>query len=687
MRHPTTVCRGHRFARRRKLRILLLGCLLAAAPAAGRAEDELHYGFGERRLASIDIRGNRAFSDGTLKDLLPIRQQSWYLPFGAARYRRDQLWLGKDAIQSFYASAGFHEAVVEVSNVDIRSGGDRITISIREGPRTRVGTVELRGCEPLTQEQLLPLLVHPPGSPAPALEREYGSDLYRLRSAYVARGHLLAQVEMSQVKRDSLVDIVYTIRPRPPFTVREVLIEGNERTHEHLIRRELRLRAGSRFDLEEVGRARAKLFATGYFRDVSFETTDLDSTNATCTLRLRVLERRTAFYEIGVGAGQREPLRLSGAWGERNLFGSGRGLTLRSRVWLRVENVLGSDVQRLVFDHQEDLIYQHPHLLGSRYNIALNSFFSKETRGESGIALERLGINAGTTLYTGRSRTIDLGFSNQRIQKLILNEVPQSERADVERIGLNLATTRSVTLWLTHETRDNPLQPQRGTFGQLVLQGAGGPVLRKDNSFLKAVGEYSHLFTLPARSVLGVRGKVGWAEAYWRSADLGPAGVPLEDRFFAGGQSTVRGYRDNSLGPRLTAADTAAVSDVRFLANRPAAGGNALLVLNAELRFPFPVLSRWGIGLALFADGGNVWEDWKRVQLKEFALRSAPESTDPILAFRTSVGVGLHYNTPVGPLRLEYAIPLRRAQLQREQGGPPEVDPQHLWHFSLGYAF
>jgi outer membrane protein assembly factor BamA len=101
-----------------------------------------------------------------------------------------------------------------------------------------------------------------------------------------------------------------------------------------------------------------------------------------------------------------------------------------------------------------------------------------------------------------------------------------------------------------------------------------------------------------------------------------------------------------------------------------------------------PRLSRWGFGLILFADGGNVWENWSKVRLRDFRLHSDPDGPDPttIYDFRTGVGFGFLYHTPVGPLRLEYGLPQKRARLVSESG-QSEIDPQHIWHLSLGFAF
>ncbi|HEX9642217.1 MAG TPA: outer membrane protein assembly factor, partial [Candidatus Krumholzibacteria bacterium] len=305
-------------------------------------------------------------------------------------------------------------------------------------------------------------------------------------------------------------------------------------------------------------------------------------------------------------------------------------------------------------------------------------FFRKETLGFSGVVLERSGFLANTDLYRGRHSTVEIEGSIERVRKLPLQE-------EVELFGDPSATTRSISSVLTRDARNNPFDPIRGSHRFLLVETAGG-VIGGANDFNKGLGSFVHLQALPGDATFAFRVQAGWAEAFGDSRE---SGVPLEARFFAGGSNSVRGYRENSLGPRLTAADSLSVVDDRFLANRPTAGGNALLQLNAELRFPIPLISRWGFRGAVFADGGNVWENWSRVSLQRLRLTSTEQGEDAttILDLRTSVGFSLHYRTPVGPLRLDYGLPLKRAELRDPLSGAVEVDPPHIWHFSLGHAF
>lgn len=169
--------------------------------------------------------------------------------------------------------------------------------------------------------------------------------------------------------------------------------------------------------------------------------------------------------------------------------------------------------------------------------------------------------------------------------------------------------------------------------------------------------------------------------------------MPYDDRFFAGGASTVRGYRHNSLGPQVTNEDELDylnyTSDV-LLPDDPARGGNYELVTNLEWRFPLPWLSRWKLASVLFLEGGNVWERAEDIRWRAFRLTSEPgDPNDPastkIWDYRWSYGTGLRLDTPIGPVRVDVGFPLKRARyvgLDKD-----ERDPARVWHFSLGYPF
>jgi outer membrane protein insertion porin family len=670
---------------------LLVLVLLTSWSTLARADDELEYGLDERRIRSLTFEGVSFFDEERLVDLLGLSGSPWYAPFRPRQYRRDRLDLGIEMIRGLYRRNGFHRVRASLRVLDENDArGDVLLIAVEEGPRTIIDSIEIVDPEPLEEEDVRRLLRFRAGGPAPARAADLGGDIYRILDAYVARGHLSARVREDVSPGDSTVTVRYTVAAGPAYRVREVEVVGNERVRTSYITRELRLREGDLFEARRIERTEIALLDTGWFRDVGFEPAALDSAEATAILRVRVVERPTGFWELGLGTGSKDRVRLTAAWGDRNVWSSGKGLTVRGRLLGVIDGSVEDPADNDLFiDHEEELLYRHPHLFGSRFTVNSNLFFRNESRPRSALELERAGLLVNTAILSRRASTAEIELGVQRTRKLSLS--------DALRFDNDRALTRSLTLVITRDTRDDFFQPRRGDLRQVLLQTAGGPLLRGDNSFQKALASTVRLLPLPRHSVLALRAQAGWIEAWWESADRSGrvGGVPLEDRFFAGGSSSVRGYRENSLGPRLREDDEALqeVRDPRFLTDRISAGGNALLLLNGELRTPLPLLSRLGFDGTVFFDAGNVWASWKDFRIDDVRLSGGAEGVRAENAFRTSWGVGLHYRTVVGPLRLEYGIPLRRATYLRvvdEATQETEVvdrDPSHVWHLSLGHAF
>ncbi len=682
--------RSRAWARRAMLAGLLFLVTVGVTAPAARADDELDYGLDERRLRQLEFVGVEFFDESRLRAQLGLIGAPWYWPFRDPRYRLDRLEQGVEAIRGLYRREGFHEVRVRLDVVESDTDrGDVVRITVDEGPRVLIDEIEFVDPEPLSEESLRELLSYREGGPAPARASDLGNDIYRILDAYLARGHLGARVREDLARGDSTVTVRYSIRSGPVYDVREIEIVGTDRVREEFVRRELLIEPGQQFDADRVARTEIRLLDTGWFRDVSFEPVALDTTEAEATLRVRTVERPTGFWELGLGTGTEDRVRLSGAWGDRNVWGSGKGLTLRGRVLATIDgSVEDPDEQDLFIDHEEELLYRHPHVLGTRYTGNANLFFRVESRPRSALELERTGLLVNTALVNRRRTTVEVEFGIQRTLKNTLSDAIEFDNGR--------ALTRSFTLVATRDTRDDLFSPRRGTLRQLLLQTAGGPVLRGDNDFNKALASVVSLVPLPFGAVLATRAQAGWVQAWAESADESgvEGGVPLEDRFFAGGSNSVRGYRQNSLGPRLEADDEALqeVRDPRFLADRLSAGGNALLLLNAELRFGLPLLSRFGFDGTVFFDAGNVWANWDEFRIHEVALTGDVTGDRAERALRTSFGFGLHYRTVVGPLRLDYGIPLRRGRFESidpETGETTDVDsdPSQVWHLSLGHAF
>jgi outer membrane protein insertion porin family len=663
---------------------LLMLAVLVGVPEFAVADDELDFGLERRQIARIDFEGNVAWTDEELRALLTLEGSPWYAPWRADRYRLDELEQGIQSIRRRYRNDGYREVAVRLLDpVEVGESRDEIRIVIDEGPRTLVNRVTFTGVEPLTADELRPLLRYHEGGAAPYRESALGGDLFRVTEAYLSRGHLTAIVRNRVVESDSTVSISYEIEAGPVFTIRDVAVIGAERVKMKFIERELVVEPGQPFTAQAQNKSEAQLLQTGWFRDVTFEATNLDLETGQASMVVYVLERPTGFWELGLGTGSRDRVRVVGAWGDTNFLGTGKGLTLRGRIFgIYDVDVDNPDRNQLYWDHEEQLIYRHPHFMGTRRTIVSRLFSQFESRPSSGVQLRQLGLSFRTALLSRGANFLDSEFSVTRTRKQSLSDQLQFDNSR--------AITSAISLVYRIDHRDDLFNPTRGRLLEIFGQTAGGPLLLGDNSFNKLLARYVRVYPV-AGAILAMRLEAGWGRAYSTSADIaGPdAGVPIEERYFAGGSNTVRGYREASLGPRLSEDDATLVQDPQFLTDRLSGGGNALMVANVELRFP--IIPEWNIGGEFFFDTGNVWANWDRVTADSFRLTGSVVDEEATNAYRTSFGMGLTYRTVVGPLRLDYGIPLRRATFNsRDEMGNitgSESDPPNVWHFSLGHAF
>jgi len=677
-----------------------LAAVLAGPAGSARADDELDYGLQQTRLARVEIQGNETFDDGTLARVLRLEGRSWRHPLAIPSYRPDLVETQLRQLRGWYRQRGFHDVAVALDSVGTDPElGDILYLSVQEGPRTFIDRVEIRGAAPLRERDLRRVLSLVEGEPAPADLNAFGGEVFRMRRAYWSEAHLRATVTpglriaetVDPDRRSALV--TYDVVPGPRYTVDEVRIEGNTTTRRDLIAREVRLAPGEAFDWDEVDISRQRLLQTALFRDVSLTAAEWDTAAHAADLLVRVTERKPAFYELGVGFGSRERIRVLGAWGHNNLWGSGRRLQLRLRGYWNVEEIIGDERAFIDGDlnYRADLLYTNPHLLGRDYPLDVNLFGKRETRGESGLIQTVWGFLLGTERQDDLRWTNRLDFRLRVVDPEVHPLAPRDLQEDFERAGVTATETRSLIHSLFYEGRDDVFNPRRGRYFTSQLELAGGP-LGGDNSFLKWSGA-AHRYTPLLGGVLAMRLRLGAVRPYGDSRELGADGVPYDDRFFAGGSYSVRGYRDNSLGPQITDPDEQAEigwgSDVP-LPDDPARGGNYQLITNVEWRFPLPLLARWNFSSVLFFDGGNVWQDLEQIRLRGFRLRSyAGDPEDPtstkIWDYRYSVGTGLRLDTPFGPFRLDLGIPLKRA---RYQGLEKTVtDDEWRLHFSLGHVF
>lgn len=524
-------------------------------------------------------------------------------------------------LADFLAAEGFAEARVgppTLAYTDDRTRV-RVVIPVQAGPRLTVGSVRLVGVRALDADTLRAALGLLPGAPWSQAAVEEARRVLERR--YARAGYLYPRVETRSMRRDDRVDVVFDVEEGPRTRVGRILVRGLTLTEERVVRRELPLAPGDPFDPEALLEAQRRLTQLGLFESVEVEPLrpgPVPFSDVTVIVR----EGRPWHVAAGVGYSTFEGARGFAEVGHDNLFGTGRSLALRLRLSERAD--------------RQEVRYREPWLLGTRW-VGEGSLFHERSE-EIGFSLERWGLTAAAERELWPEVVSGLrGALRYRLSRVDRFDVdPTLVEADV-RPGTDLLAT--LTPELTLDRRDRPLDPTRGSFHRASLEVAGF-ALGGDADFLKARLETAWFLDLLPPTVLALGVRLGLAGPFGDTTEL-----PIEERFFAGGATTVRGYRERRLGPL----------DAR---GNPT-GGQGLLVLNAEWRFP---LWRW-LGGALFLDTGAV-----TARVEDFSLDD----------LRSGMGAGLRVSTPVGPVRLDVGYPLDRVPRQAQK---PRV------YVTVGYPF
>ena len=598
------------------------------------------------------------------------------------------------ALRERYRRAGFRDVRIELvmeerdaaatAAVPGRGGLVDVRLVVAEGSLIRVGNVRLAGLAGIAEADLRAKLTLAPG--VPYYDPLVAADRDALSAVLFDRGFDRARVlsTVTPVAGQPTVDIAYDIAQGTMVRVGRILVVGNRRTATETIVRALTLKPGDPLGLTEVFESQRRLRALGLFRRVTI--TDVGAGGET-ERDLVVTVDEAAPTSIGYGAGVEvgrylrqetpgaqatERLELAGRGffevGRQNLWGSNRSVNLFTRVSLRPSGVAqasgGSDFgfneYRVLLSFRDPRVFEVA-------DARVTGYFEQAVR--SSFNFVRRGVLAeGARRFKDRITLV--GSYSLSTVRLFDERIAPEDRPDIDRLFPQVRISKFSGA-VRRDTRDDLLDPTRG-----LVVGLDGDVaaraLVSQVGFVKGYGEVFTYRTVSAkrRVVLAGGVRIGLAKGFERAAprvdDAGAAvfdgtgqpiidvltDLPASERFFTGGDTTVRGFARDSLG------------DVGTLdPNGFPTGGHALTVLNAELRAPL-----WReLGGVVFVDAGNVF---RRV-------------TDLDLgALRTSAGFGFRYKSPVGPVRVDFGF-----RLGSRRGVPDESEPSYAVHFSIGQAF
>ena len=582
----------------------------------------------------IIFEGNHFFSAKKLRALMRTKESTFFSIFRKPRLNPDVLQRDIATLEATYHSNGFLEAKVGLKELVKLEGGTfvNIVIQVTENEPTRVESVIFHHTGIISDKDLRKNLLLEKGDPYnPSL---VGSDVSTIKLKYFDKGYLAVVVRDSVDVQGRSVWIHYSIDPGPLITIRSINIVGNRLTKRSIVEKEITVRVGQVFSLKDAVETQRNLFETGLFNEADVIPENLDIKTRTVAILVRVRERKTAYFEVGFGVGNIVGSRVTAGWGDRNLFGTGRtlrfGLEYAFAIFPRGQEF--NELDPRVRYYRYDLTFAQRRILGTKVLAGVTAFREKDATVENLVVWTNgLGIGGGRRVT--RNTELLAGFTLERIRNLNI-------------AGETRENTHSISPSLQFDTRDFVLDPTRGAYRDIGLVVAGG-ILGGDNDFYTISSTVQRYWPVWLSRVFALRLRVGYANSYGQSAD-----VPVQNRFFTGGGNSVRGYDENSIGPRAIVDNV-----VTGLPEETVVGGDVLVLTNVELRFGLPWLSRWNFSGAVFADGGNVWAGLGDVRFGDFNPfkdRGEVDQTD----YRYSIGLGIRYNTPLGPIRLDYGYPL-----------------------------
>jgi outer membrane protein insertion porin family len=582
------------------------------------------------RIREIRIIGAEAFAESTLLDQFEITTPGWLTWYTKSdQYSRTKLNGDLETLRAYYVNRGYLEFAVESTQVTISPDKQDISIaiSIREGQRYTVTGVRLEG-EYLGREDAFKQLVRVrPGEPyrgedVTDTQKQFG-DLFGLYGYAFARIDARPEID----RENAQVAVVFAASPQRRVYVRRIEVSGNTRTRDEVIRREFRQLESAWYDGARIKLSRDRVDRLGFFSEVDVETREVATAPDQVDLVVNVKEKPTGNLLIGAGFSSSDKLSLTASVKQDNVFGSGNylGVELNTSESSR-SFVLSTGEPYYTIDgvsRSIDLFYRTSrpfNSLGDKYQIS--------TPGAS--------IRFGVPF--SELDTVFLGVGWERTQIGASTGIPNSYFLYRQQFGAN-STAWPLTLGWGRDGRDSALVPTRGRFMRVNLEAS----LFGDVRYLRTNVQAQQYIPFGNRISLGLNAELGWGEG------LGSRPYPLFKNFYGGGLGSVRVFEQSSLG---VIDPTGA-----FI------GGSRKLNVNAELYLPVPGTGNdKTLRVFAFADAGNVWREGESLELG---------------SLRASMGVGLSWLSPVGPLKLSYGTPVRYEPNDRIQ----------RFQFQIGTAF
>ncbi len=580
------------------------------------------------KIRRINIVGNQVYSDAELLGEFQLGSPT-ILSFltNNDQYSRQRLSGDLEALRSFYLDRGYIKFSIDSTQVTISPDKKDVyvTINISEGEKYTVRDVKLAG-DLIVSEPVLRALIRI--SPGDYFSRRAITESTTALTERIGReGYAFANVNTSPDIDEEKREVVLTffIDPGQRIYVNRINISGNFRTRDSVIRRELRQMEAGWISMEKLNRSKVRLQRLGYFDEVNVETPTVAGVADQVDVDISVTERSSGTISAGVGYSQTQGLLINASISQNNVFGTG------NRVSATVNNGSVNKIYSFSYTNPYYTIdgVSRGFRIFSRSTDARNANVARYTSDVYGAS-----INYGVPLSEFNRITASIGYENTQLDTSTFT--PRSFLDFIARNGDEFDSYKLDLTW-SYDTRNRAIFPDRGTYRSL----SSSISLPLGNlEFYKLRLRETHYFSIVEDYILQLRGDIGLGDGYGETSEL-----PFWERYYAGGVSSVRGFRSNTLGPSED--------------GQPV-GGAFRTVGSAEFIFPVPFAhDNKSLRLSAFFDIGSVFKRMDSFNADEL---------------RYSVGLSVKWLTPMAPLTFSYGIPLN------DQAG----DRLEKFQFTLG---
>ncbi|MCP5081930.1 MAG: outer membrane protein assembly factor BamA [Alphaproteobacteria bacterium] len=576
-------------------------------------------------VQSISFIGNRKFSDGQLRSVIVTEQTTfWKFWSNADTYDPDRLNYDKELLRRHYLKNGYADFRVLSGTAELAPNGQDffLTFSVEEGEQYKFGEISVNpGQTELDPQALMAEVTTFSGETYDASKVDKSIEKLTLEAG--KRGFAFAQVrpKIERVANELVINLVYEMNEGPRVYIERIDIVGNVRTLDKVVRREIRLVEGDAYNRILVDRARRRITSLDYFEKVDILEQPGSSPDKV-VLIFQVAEKSTGTLNFSAGYSTTEQVLGSVSISERNLLGRGYFTSLATSLSFKRQSV--------------DFSFADPYFLDQNMSAGVNAFtIETDQQDESSFNSRETGggFSFGFPISENARLRFSYGFTNRDIKRL------GAAASAAIRVSAGVSNKSQVGVSYTYNTLDNPLAPTQGLRAALSadLAGVGGDVF-----FWRVSGKASYFHSITDGVVLNLKGSGGAMDGFNGKFS------PVLDRFFKGGNS-FRGFERAGIGPRDTAGAT----------SNDAVGGQIFAIGTVETTFPLGLPEAFGVRGAVFTDIGTLFD----APGPAAAFGTVRDSS----TLRVSAGVGVLWNSPFGPVRLDYAEAVQKHSLDKTQ--------------------